>query len=347
MTLLGLLAVETDTVADSVDSTGVQVAAASAEPNDLRWDLAKAFGFDWESTELWTKVLKGVDPNTPTWTLVLSIRPGILNSKRLVVIDVNNPAISQIRDEHGNDIKCRPGKTVDVRGYQHKGWYWHDGMADYGMSELASFSLTIPLAADPNQHMPSSISELTAYVYAIYADEVVDLDIPFDPDGGWVESKVVPALMQRVDPTTPPCPGPLQYVNLSPTGSRFGPFRPRTPVPLYECETWVKTKAGGPVMAVRDAMPWFPRRLYPLGDYAVVRTELYDSKEGRSSPFYQQMFLSDPTGEQGAHCWGRMEQIPGDTYDSIRHVIAVHPVEVKIPFVLRNIPIPKLQLAAK
>jgi len=28
-------------------------------------------------------------------------------------------------------------------------------------------------------------------------------------------------------------------------------------------------------------------------------------------------------------------------YDAIQHIIAVHPVEVKIPFVLKNIPIPK------
>jgi hypothetical protein len=55
-TLLGLLAVQTDTVADSLDNLGVQVVAASGEPNDLRWDLAKgnrvpAVGVGWSKSE--------------------------------------------------------------------------------------------------------------------------------------------------------------------------------------------------------------------------------------------------------------------------------------------------------
>ena len=56
---------------------------------------------------------------------------------------------------------------------------------------------------------------------------------------------------------------------------------------------------------------------------------------------------SDPSGEQRARCEGQTEQIGGDTYDSIRHVIAVPPVEVRIPFVLKDIPIPKRQQAAE
>jgi hypothetical protein len=90
--------------------------------------------------------------------------------------------------------------------------------------------------------------------------------------------------------------------------------------------------------------PWiFPRSQYPLGDYAIVRTELFDSKNGRADHFFIQWIWGDPLGDTGANCNGQAEQLPRDTYDSIRHVIAVHPVEVKIPFVLKNIPIPKLQ----
>ena len=72
------------------------------------------------------------------------------------------------------------------------------------------FNLTLRLPDDPNEPVPSSLAVLEAYVYVLLADDVVSLDIPFDPNGGWHELKAAPDLQICVDPTTPPCPGPLR-----------------------------------------------------------------------------------------------------------------------------------------
>ena len=201
--------------------------------------------------------------------------------------------------------------------------------------------------ASASQRVPSSISRLTGYIYALYADRVVNVDIPFDPNVGCVERENVPGLVLCVDPTTPPCPGPLKSVKVPLTGTRSDPSRPTTPVPLYEYQTWVKSKAGGPMMGLYDpAGSPYRRNVYPLGDYALVRTELLDSKNGTTEYFPTQWIISGPSGNWGASCNGQKEQLPMDRYDSIRHVIAVHPVEVKIPFALKNIPLPRLPSAA-
>jgi hypothetical protein len=187
-----------------------------------------------------------------------------------------------------------------------------------------------------------SISLLEGYIYAVYADEVIKVDIPFDPDGGWIEPKTAPDLIVRVDPTTPPCPGPLRFVNVPLADPLYGPRRPATPVPLYIYQTRVKSKTGGPMMGLYDPGVWYARSLFPLGEYVVVRTELCDSRNKTSVHTFTQWIVGDSLGYDGARCNGQMKQGPGDTYDSIRHVIAVRPVEVKIPFVLKNVPVPTL-----
>jgi hypothetical protein len=348
LTLFGLLAVQTDTIADSSANGGVHVTAVSAEPNDLRWDLVKAFKFDWTSAELSAKVTKGDDPNAPVRTLSVSVKLDILDMTRLVIVDMNSIGIREVLDQDGNATQYQPVQSDQTRRYDHLNWHWDQGGTWLGLP-LQPLNVMFRLTSNPKQPLPSSISQLTGYVYAIYADDVIKVDIPFDPDYGWHEAKVVPDLMLCVDLLTPPCPGPLQYVNLLPTSMdsrRFNLHRPKTPVPLYKYETWVKSKKGGPMMGLFDPATWYPRSLFPLGDYAIVRTELFDSKRNIADQFFTQWIVGNPSGDTGARCSGQKEQASGDTYDSIRHVIAVHPVEVKVPFVLKNIPIPKLRSTA-
>ena len=95
------------------------------------------------------------------------------------------------------------------------------------------------------------------------------------------------------------------------------------------------------MMGLND--PWYLRDYFPFGNYAVLETERFDPKTGRADGFYVQWVTSNPSGDVGARCEGQMEQGPQDTCDTIRHIIAVHPVEIEIPFVLKNIPLPALQ----
>jgi hypothetical protein len=320
-----------------------QPVTASADPNELRWDLAKGFEFDWESVELSSEMLKDSTVNGETRTLTIHVKVGILDAKGLISVDVNTPEVSEVYDDDGRMVEHFPNSVSPVRRYEQSGWYWDDGRARPPRQWYPG-SVMLQLPSDLNHPVPSSISRLTAYIYVIYG-EVVNVDVPFDASAAeWKEFNATAGLLFRVDPSTPPRPGPIEYDS----GPRSSGRKPKAPVALYRFTTWVKSVSGGSVMALRDEFPWYPRRLYPLGDYAIVRTDLFDSENEISALLpptsVWQSILGDPAGSlhYGARCWGQMEQ-DDRAYDTIRHIIAVHPVEVKIPFVLNNIPVPKIQ----
>ncbi|UCD53288.1 MAG: hypothetical protein JSW27_11700 [Phycisphaerales bacterium] len=76
-----------------------------------------------------------------------------------------------------------------------------------------------------------------------------------------------------------------------------------------------------------------------VDDYVLIKTELIEVKE--SVAFIHE--VRDQWNNFGymndCFCSGKFEQDYSD-FGSIRHVIAVGPVEVKVPFVLTDIPIP-------
>ena len=312
-------------------------------PNDLRWDLAEDFEFRWTAAELSAKVLCGETSPSLERTLTISGELRILNTEGLVTIESDRPRIVRVLDGHGNALRYQFEQWPAARWYEDKGWQWHSGAR--GPWGWHPFTLTLRLPDDPNEPVPSSVAVVEAYVYVLLADNIISLDIPFDPNGGWYEPEAARDLQICVDPTTPPCPVPLQYLPVSPLpGSSKGlgafPYRPTTAVPLYRYTTWVRTKTGAPVMALRDTTWHCYRDLYPLGDYAVLRTELYDSARQISVNVPTQEVGSEVSDVRGTHCWGQMEQGRHDTYDTIRHVVVVHPTEAKIPFTLKDIPLP-------
>jgi hypothetical protein len=330
----------------SVEDPNGQPVPRTPDPNELRWDLARAFEFTWDSVELSAKL-----PNPEgVCILTISVKPNIFYIPRsdvLVTIDTNDPGICEVLNQNGDPVPWEPRRGVQARCYQERGWYW-DARGGELTRELEHFQVKVRLPTGPEYPVPSSISLLQGYIYAVYADRVADVDIPFDRDGPWLEPEATPDLMLRVDPTTPPLPAPLVYENISPTGDRMGPRRPKTPIALYKYQTWVKSKTGKPVMGLRDTWSCCSRSFCPLGEYAVVRTELFDSNRRTSVNFSTQWVQSSVCGlGEGARCWGQVEQESFDAYDTIRHIIAVYPVEVKIPFVLTNIPVPGLLASGK
>jgi len=320
------------------------------EPNDLRWDLAEDFEFRWTAVELSAKVVSGATSNSLRRTLILSAEFRILDTDGLVTIERDRPRIVKVSDGHGNAVACQFERWSAARWYEDRSWQWRSRpQGPWGWCPL---TLTLQLPDDPNIPPPSSLSILEAYVYVLCADDVISLDIPFDPNAGWYQPAAVPDLQICIDPTTPPCPGRLRYVPVSllPGSSKgFGsfPYRPTTPVPLYRYTTWVKSKRGTPVMALRDAEGDCHREDCPLGDYAILRTELYDSAGQTSTSVSTQQTGSGVSDSRGTYCWGQMEQGRYDAYDTIRHIVVVHPTEVKVPFIFRNIPVPGIQPAIK
>jgi hypothetical protein len=314
----------------------------NVEPNDLRWDLAGNYEFRWTTVDLSTKVIRGDVSNSVERRLAISCELRILDTEELVAFEPELPWILSVSDRHGNDVRCQFEQWPAGRWYKIDAWPLNSGPQGPWVSR---FTLTLRFSDNPNEPVPASLAELQGYVYVVLADDVLFLDIPFDPNSGWHETEAAPDLQICIDPPTPPCPEQPQYVpvELLPGGSKglgYFPYRPTAPVPLYRYRTWIKSKSGAPVMALRDRAAYYHRDVYPLGDYAILRTELYDSVGQTSVNVPTQEIHSGVSDIRGTWCWGQMEQGRYDAYDTIRHVVAVHPVEVKIPFVLTDIPVP-------
>ena len=332
------------------NSTNLRV----GEPNDLRWDLAQAFCFKWNTVGVSAGAMHpgpdgGPEAGVPVREIALSVSVDFnsVKAKGLVIVDMSGPQISEVIDGNGRQVVCQSGQSDLIRGYDDLGWYWDGEGRAATANKLSPFTVKVRLADDPKQHMPSSISRLQAYIYALYADAIIRVDLPFDPNMGWLDTEAAPDLTLLVDPLTPPPPAPVQYVsilpNMSPTSDyanpRNIPSRPKVALGSYTYTTWVNSKTGQRVLGLRD--PRYPSASFGFGNYAVVRTELFDSRRNTGGPFKEQQVsgtLLD--GRYGACCSGQLLQGDGNTYDKIRHIIVVHPVEVKIPFVLRTIPLP-------
>lgn len=319
------------------EPASAQARAATGDVGDLRWDLAEAFGFEWKSTEVSAKITDGTDPNTPLYTATVVVRPFVLDSKGLVALDLESPGVCEVLDQNGDALGFEPMQSDQSRRYdfQHLSW---EGKIWNSLRFEQVISVKIRLSSTPVPPSICSIGHIEGYIYAVYADDIVEIDIPFDPNAGWNEFEPVPDLIFRIDSTTPPCPGPLRSVGIPTSNPRLPRRRPVTPVPLYKYQSWVKSKTREPIMALYDLGGWYQRDLYPLSKYAVVRTELFDSKNTRSYRLFTQWIESDPSGDVGAACYGQKEQDYSDAYDSVRHIIAINPVEVKIPFVLSTRP---------
>ena len=293
----------------------------------------------------------GQNEGTPVRTISVSVSVDFdpLTTEGLVIIDVNGPQIYEVIDGEGRTVECQNAQSDLVRRYQDYGWYWdREGRA--GTSVPKAFSVKGHLTGGPKQRMPSSIARLQGYIYAVYADAVIKVDVPFDPNSGWLDVETARDLTVLVDPLTPPPPPPVVFVSTLPNvppGFYMGdphviPNRPKASLGSYVYTTWVKSKTGQRVLGLRD--PRYPSSSYAFGDYAVLRTELYDSKRDTTGMCDSQrvngtVFL----GEYGANCSGKRLQSQDSTFDKIRHIILVHPAEVKIPFVLTSIPLPGIE----
>lgn len=330
----------------------------TAEPNGLRWDLTEAFQFSWKSVEV-SAIAHNPGPdnqpddNVSPRTIAVSVKADFnpLKADGLVIVDVNGPQIFEVIDGDGRAVEFQNAQSDAVRCYQDSSWHW-DEEGHAGTETLKKpFPVKFRLAEDPQQQAPSMISLLQAYVYAVYADDLITVDVPFDPNSGWRDAAEAPDLAVLVDPLTPPPPAPIEYVSIWPnTSPAFPPssdprivhYRPKTALPTYTYTTWVKSKTGQIMLGLRD--PRYPSSVYAFGDYAIVRTELFDSRRKQAAVCKDQRVNGTALfGRYGAMCWGqRIKSDNGNAYDTIRHIIAVHPVEVKIPFVLRNIPVPTL-----
>jgi len=324
------------------------------DPNDLRWDFAEAFKFDWNSVTVSIKAANsaldsGLGAEVPVRTISVSASVDFSPAKTegLVIIDVDRPQVYKVIGGEGRTVEWQSTQSDTVRCYQDFGWHW-DNEGHAGTNTPKPFSVEVQLIGDSTQRTPSSISHLEGYMYAIYAQHIIKVDVPFDPNSGWLDVEAAPNLTVLVDPLTPPPPPPVELVSTLPNvppgfwmgDPRIVPNRPKASLGSYVYGTWVKSKTGQRVLGLRD--PRYPSSSYAYGDYAILRTELYDSRRNTIGMCDDQHIIGTAFfGQYGASCSGRRLQSREDAFDTIRHIIIVRPKEVKIPFVLTDICLPK------
>ena len=116
----------------------------------------------------------------------------------LVAIDVNSPQLTEVLDETGVPVPCQAASSAEHRQYQESGWDWEPGQA-FAPDKLTPFDVRIRLTGGSKQLLPSSLSHITGYVFALYADDIVEVEVPFDPSAECVCPEVTPGLVFCVD----------------------------------------------------------------------------------------------------------------------------------------------------
>jgi len=315
-----------------IGTAGETLGAWGDDPNDLRWDLARRFGFTVESVQMSSTLdltQDGALSETARRVLTLSVGIRMLDSNDLAALDVDDPTILEVLGADGKTVGrlVRPFPPI----YKPVDLYVEAGSGRLGRGP-SRFSLQLPF--DPNQPVPASISALRGYLYALYAPDIIEADVPFKV-GDFV--RVLADLEICVLGDTPPPPGPVQTETVWVGSIPFTHFP--VPICLYKYNTYVRSCTGGVVLAAKTRWPGGGTTV----DYTVMKTQLVDSKAKTCTNVPSQSFAY---GSNGPICSGCKEQDAYD-YDVIRHIIAVRPYEVKVPFVLTNIPVPSCTPAGK
>ncbi len=317
----------------------------SGEPNGLRFDLADRFKFLWSSAELSVQTVNPVGSEDPQMQgggsrLTVSVKLSILNTEGLLALDVDNPVVFAVLNAHGGHMAWQGNPLDDLRQYHRVGieTVHVDGSL---VDKFMPVGTVIELQLDPNHAPPSSIASIKGYLHGLYVDDVIEVDVPYDPNGGWVEPHADADLLILVDPANPPAPGPLQYIPIpAALATPYVRSRPKQ-IALYSYMTSVKSKTAHLIMALGTVS--YSPSIYGAVSHVIVETQLFDSQHNKCTRFpTQQRAVSEFALGVGAHCLGWPSQ-DDNSYDTIRHVVGVHPVEVKIPFVLTGIPVPSIR----
>ena len=134
------------------------------------------------------------DRNRLERRLTFSLDLKILDSSNLVGLDVNHPVILTAVDGDSTDIRWLP-RSYPVREYRAA-----KGFGGWGSVQLPRAVVQLILA--PSQAIPASVAELTGYFHALYAEKVIEVDIPFEPNHPWIDA--APDLRIAVTVDSPP-----------------------------------------------------------------------------------------------------------------------------------------------
>jgi hypothetical protein len=308
----------------AAEQSSDQPANLSQEPNDLRCDLAQRFQAEWASTELSAKVTidqdQGWQPAVSPRAIIVSGKIRILDSDNLVAIDANPPKLLTVGDQDGNDLRLLPSSAASCRSYRKEDFFYCDASLGSHVRGPKPYDLVVRLDLDPNQPVPSSLSALQGYIYVLYTPNVIEIDVPFQASEEWFEFGNAPDLRVCVVRAEPQCCTSQYHTGLTTTA--------------------VSLRGVGDCLMADDR----------IAHYIVLDVQLFTLFQGvssisipMSSLIRGQFVQTNTLSYYAVDCLGEGRL----GYTTIRHIIAVDPVEVKIPFVLKDIPVPSMGTAGK
>lgn len=152
------------------------VSASATDPNDLRWDLSGGFKITWDSAELSGRAVnpagKAKDLAASPRTLNVSATLDILDANDLVAMCIATPVAFAAIDEEGNDVELE-GVPTDLRLYEEL------RLSEVPVFRVYPFTLSIRVQFADGQVLPSTLSSLRGYIYAMYAEETIKVAVPF------------------------------------------------------------------------------------------------------------------------------------------------------------------------
>jgi hypothetical protein len=161
----------------------------SNDPNEVLWDSQSVFSPEWES-RIVSNIAKNpaTNPlfeNHPERTIAISGNLKILDANNLLGINTEHSTLCQALDQTGNPIEV---SNVPAPFQPRRGWH---------MLPSTPRPLSIELLLDPDQPMPTALSQVDFFVYSYYARSIVVVDVPFQASQDWID--LVPGLSVQID----------------------------------------------------------------------------------------------------------------------------------------------------
>ena len=345
--------------AEIFSPTIITIPDVQCEPNNLAWELSDRFNVVWKTVDLAAKTKNPLKEFGSASFLLGDTGSFLEMVSEIHVVDHNGLVAL---DKMG----CQPMEYLDVNGFNIEGidyphvYYPCDRRVEYTLPSvrfLGGLTYREPFLSylacnscyrlDTNQVRRYPPLTVKGFFKALYADTVLAIDIPANVTSDWksilhdIDVKVTKSILD------PNCHD-IDY---------------RAHVPGFFCYQTLLKSDEFPIRALQDPC-WEPTSDRPLRhpqntDYAyyvVYDTQLLD-EGGNPLPEYlpiaisrSQLVVSGPhkvsieavEGDDGIiiECTGVMYPPTSIKVKTIRHMIAVEPYEVNIPFVNEGVSLP-------
>jgi len=163
----------------------------SLDPNRVMWDSSAVFAPSWRSVALTgitqnPDVYQKTDPNTHEIIITVSGKIDVLDPNNFLALDTKNGMICRVLDDTGKPVELR--SPVNPIEPIHT---W-----TLSSRRTRSFELKLPLAL--GQPVPTSVSQIDFFVYALYGQPLVTTDVPLRAMNAYDWLELAPGFRVRV-----------------------------------------------------------------------------------------------------------------------------------------------------